>query len=299
MRLGEHPGATAITSKGWWLAHKWLLLRRTSQLGVLSLFLLGPEFDIWLIKGNLTSSLILDVVPLSDPYVLLQSLFAGHKLLNTALSGGAIVLAFYLVFGGRLYCSWVCPVNMLTDTAAWLRRRLLIKGGAHFSRNLRYWFLAMTLIVAMASGSIAWELINPVSMFHRGVIFGVGLGWLVVLSVFLFDLLISREGWCGHLCPVGAFYSLLGKCAILRVSAAARERCDDCMDCFIVCPEPQVIKPALKGGVHSSAVILSHNCTNCARCIDVCATDVFKFSTRFYVNSATKNSKVCRIKEVT
>ena len=298
MSIAEQPGTSAIATKGWLSAHKWLLLRRSSQLTILLVFLIGPWFGIWIIKGNLASSLILGVVPLSDPYVLLQSLFAGHKLAATALSGGAIVLAFYLLFGGRLYCSWVCPVNVLTDAATWLRRRLQIKGGAHFSRNLRYWVLAMTLVVAMLSGSLAWELINPVSMFHRGVIFGIGLGWLVLLSVFLFDLFISREGWCGHLCPVGAFYSLLGKAAVLRISAAARERCDDCMDCFIVCPERQVIKPALKGAAHSSPIIISHQCTNCGRCIDVCARDVFKFSTRFNTTLSTNDSKVARIKEV-
>jgi ferredoxin-type protein NapH len=54
------------------------------------------------------------------------------------------------------------------------------------------------------------------------------------------------------------------------------------MDCFAVCPEQQVIKPALKGASKGlGPVILSGNCTNCGRCIDVCARDVFKFDVRF------------------
>jgi ferredoxin-type protein NapH len=49
-----------------------------------------------------------------------------------------------------------------------------------------------------------------------------------------------------------------------------------------VCPEPLVIKPALKGADHGiGPVILSPNCTNCGRCIDVCSKDVFVFATRF------------------
>jgi len=32
----------------------------------------------------------------------------------------------------------------------------------------------------------------------------------------------------------------------VRVAAPNRKACDDCMDCFAVCPEPQVIRPALK-----------------------------------------------------
>ena len=48
-------------------------------------------------------------------------------------------------------------------------------------------------------------------------------------------------------------------------------RHNDCMDCFEVCPEPQVIRPALKGeGKGVGPVILAPSCTNCGRCIDVC-----------------------------
>ena len=54
------------------------------------------------------------------------------------------------------------------------------------------------------------------------------------------------------------------------------------MDCFEVCPEPQVIRPALKGAATGAGpVILSPDCTNCGRCIDVCSKDVFRFGTRF------------------
>jgi len=131
---------------------------------------------------------------------------------------------------------------------------------------------------------VLWELINPVSMLHRGLIFGMGMAWTVVLTVFLFDLFVTSRGWCGRLCPVGAFYSLLGRWSPLRVAATKRSACNDCMDCFEVCPEPQVIRPALKGeGKGIGPVILAANCTNCGRCIDVCSKDVFRFGGRHAV----------------
>jgi ferredoxin-type protein NapH len=263
-------------------AYKWLLLRRLTQLVILSLFLLGPWFGVWIVKGNLASSLTLDVLPLTDPYVLLQSLFAGQTLETAALTGAVIVLIFYFIVGGRVYCSWVCPINIVTDVAASLRDRLNIKGGTSFSRATRYWLLGISLVVAWLTGTIAWELINPVSMVYRGLIFGMGLAWGIIVAIFLFDLFMSKRGWCSHLCPVGAFYSLLGPFSLLRVSASKRDQCDDCLDCFRVCPEPQVIKPALKGAEQQiSPVILSPNCTNCGQCIDVCDRNVFNFSTRF------------------
>jgi ferredoxin-type protein NapH len=282
MEPGGRPGAEAIAQKGWLAAHRYLILRRISQLGILALFLLGPLAGIWIVKGNLASSLTLDVLPLTDPLVLLQVLISGHLPESAAIVGASLVLGFYLLVGGRVYCSWVCPINIVTDTAEWLRRKLKIKNSANFSSKTRYWLLGGILLVAAVSGSVAWELINPVSMVYRGLIFGMGLAWGVVAAVFLLDLFVGRRAWCGRLCPVGAFYGLLGEGAVLRVSAARREQCDDCMDCFAICPEHQVIRPALKGADKGvGPVITSGNCTNCGRCIDVCARDVFELTTRF------------------
>jgi ferredoxin-type protein NapH len=289
--LKARVGASAVESKGWLLANKWLLARRFSQLSILALFMLGPWFDIWLIKGNLNASMTLDVLPLTDPYVLLQSVVAGHTPETIAIIGALIVLLFYFIVGGRVYCAWVCPVNMITDAAHWLREKTGISGASHLSRTTRYWLLGATLLLALLTGSIAWETVNPVSLLHRGLIFGMGAAWLVVLAVFLLDFLVSRRGWCGHLCPVGAFYSLLAIRSLVRVRADAREQCDDCMDCFMVCPEQQVIRPALKGAESNiGPVINSPNCTNCGRCIDVCAKNVFRFGSRLHnVSNNTKS----------
>ncbi len=275
------PGAEAIAAKGWLRAHKWLLLRRLSQFGILALFLVGPWFGWWIVKGNLSASLTLGVLPLTDPFVLAQSIAAGQWPYREALIGGGIVLAFYLLFGGRLFCSWVCPVNLVTDAAAWLRRGLGLKGGKAPALATRYWLLGFVLVAAFATGSLAWEWVNPVSMLHRGLIFGFGLAWGIVGGVFLYDLLIAPRGWCGHLCPQGAFYGLVGRTATVRVSAARRSACNDCMDCFAVCPEPQVIRPALKGVGQDHPLILDGDCTSCGRCVDVCGQDVFRITTRF------------------
>jgi len=275
-------GADAVRAKGWLRAHQWLLARRASQFAVLALFLAGPWLGYWIIKGNLNYSLTLGVLPLADPYVLLQSLVAGHRPERNALIGAALILVAYFLVGGRAYCAWVCPVNVVTDAAHWLRARLGVRGGARLSHATRYWILATTLTLALITGTIAWELVNPVSMLHRGIIFGIGAGWIVIAAVFLIDLFVAERAWCGHLCPVGAFYSVVGKFSPLRVSAVRREQCNDCADCYAVCPEPLVIKPALKGAEQGHGpVILSPNCTNCGRCIDVCSKDVFAFATRF------------------
>lgn len=283
MSARPHPavGLEARRAKGWLRAHRYLLLRRASQIGFLALFLTGPWIGLWIVEGTLAGSLTLGVLPLTDPFVALQSLVAGHWPAATALLGAGIVLGAYALVGGRAYCAWVCPINPVADAAHWLHRRLGLTKGWSPRRQTRLWLMATALAVSALGGTIAWEIVNPITMLHRGLVFGIGAAWVLVALVFVFDLVVSRHGWCGHLCPVGAFYGLVGRASLLRVGAVDRAACNDCMDCYAVCPESHVIAPALKGGPGSSPVILAPDCTNCGRCIDVCAEDVFAFTHRF------------------
>lgn len=281
MSTAKQPGALSEKRKGWFAANRWLLLRRGCQGVLLALFASGPLAGLWIFMGNLAASRLFDTVPLADPFILLQSLAAGSVAAGSGFSGALLIACLYLVVGGRAYCSWVCPMNIITDTAAWLRQRLDMPEGTHLHRSLRYWIMVMVLVITAITGILAWELINPVTLLHRGLLFGMGLAWTIPVAIFCFDLFMSKRGWCGHLCPVGGFYSLLGLASLVRIRAAGRDRCSNCLDCYAVCPEPQVIAPALKGKDGQSPVILAANCTNCGRCIDVCAEKVFSFGSRF------------------
>lgn len=275
-------GVRASQQLGFLTAHKYLILRRISQLTILALFMLGPLFGIWIIKGNLSASLLLETIPMSDPFVLMQSFVAGHLPATTALIGALIISVSYFVFGGRVFCSWVCPVNLITDSAHWLRRKLKIRTSTKLSPNIRWYLLLLSLVLPLFTGVMMWEQINPVSLLHRGLIFGMGFGWLLLTAIFLLDFLIVEHGWCGHICPMGAFYNVLGKKSIIRIDASDRDKCDQCMDCFAVCPEPQILKGPLFGEAKGIASLIdTGDCTNCGRCIDVCSEKVFKITNRF------------------
>lgn len=280
------PGQEAIETKGWLKAHKWLFLRRAAQLIFLGIFLIGPLTGYWLVKGTIASSMTFDVLPLTDPFIFLQGLLAGHSFEQNAIIGAVIVLAAYMIVSGRTYCSWVCPINVVTDAANWLREKLGIKKGMRLYKNARYWAVLAVLTASLVSGTVAWELINPITALHRGIVFGTlfagGLAWVLVAGIFLFDLVIAKRGWCSHLCPVGAFYGLVGTYSPLKIAAANRKACNDCMDCYAVCPDNHVITPALKGEDKGlGPIIQSRDCTNCGRCIDVCSKDVFTFCNRY------------------
>ncbi|MBE2896914.1 quinol dehydrogenase ferredoxin subunit NapH [Pasteurellaceae bacterium HPA106] len=277
----EHAGREAREKLGFWRANRFLLLRRACQLVILAMFLSGPYFGFWILRGNYSGSLLLDTVPLTDPLMLAESFATGYVPVLSAVIGGLIVIAFYALVGSKVFCAWCCPVNVITDVAAWLRRKLNIRQTAKLNRTLRYAILVMILLGSAITGTLLWEWINPVAALGRALIYGFGATTWLLLALFLFDLLVVEHGWCGHLCPIGAAYGVIGAKSLIRVKVIDRARCDRCMDCFNVCPEPHVLRSPLFGKAQESQLVLSKDCISCGRCVDVCAESVFTFSTRF------------------
>jgi len=107
-----------------WNNYRYLLLRRTTQIGIMFLYFGANAWGWDILIGNLSSSLLFGMIPMSDPYAALQMLAAGAIMATDLLIGVAIITFFYAVVGGRVFCSWVCPVNPITDLANYLRRVL-------------------------------------------------------------------------------------------------------------------------------------------------------------------------------
>lgn len=256
--------------------NRYRILRRIVQVSLLALFWAGNAYGWKVLQGNYSSSLFLGTVPLADPFALLQIFATGTITAAESLLGGAVVLVFFAVIAGRAFCSWVCPVNMVTDLAGTVRDGSIGRApGLSLSRNARYWVLGLSLALSAALGIAAFEWISPISALHRGVIFGMGAGWVVVAALFLFDMFVVRNGFCGHLCPLGAFYSLAGGRSMVRV-VHRRDRCTSCMRCIELCPEPQVLPMVGK----RDGAVTSGECTNCGRCIEVCPEDAMRFGLR-------------------
>ena len=248
--------------------YRFLIARRFTQLSIIALYILANVYGINILMGNLSSSLVL------------QMIFAGAIISFDIALGALIISIFYFILGGRAFCSWVCPVNIITDSANYLRRVLKfdeVQKKQPATRNLRYWLILISFIISYFMGVAAFELISPVSMVHRGLIFGLGFGLATMIVIFLFDLFVLKNGWCGHICPLGGFYSLIGRFSLLRVHHNS-EKCTACMKCKVVCPEIQVLHMIDK----SSEPVLQE-CTLCARCIEVCEDDALNFELRNYM----------------
>ena len=277
VRLYTPPATLGGKLWGW----RYLILRRVTQIGVLLLFF-GTLHWGWrvmgqpVLRGNLSASELLGVIPLADPFAVLQQLVAGFSLHTTVLLGAAILLVFY-ASAGRVFCAWICPMNLVTDLANWLRSKIGMNDLFRLSRTTRYWILGMALVLSAWMGVAAFEWVSPISMLHREIIYGAGLGLTAALGIFILDLLILKHGWCGHLCPLGAFYGLLGRRALLRVRFD-EPTCTRCGECARVCPEPHVLN--LKKAAETGRVDFGE-CTNCARCIPICPENSLDFAWRW------------------
>lgn len=258
-----------------WLAiyqRRWLLSRRAVQLVVVLAFVVKLIEDEPVAIGNLSSSIWFGWLTLTDPFVMLQSMLANANMLSigfasSALIGALIVGGFYAFFGGRIYCSWVCPINLLTDAAFWLRQRLKIKQNITFSRELRVAILVLSLLLSALWGTLAWEAVNPITLFQRELMWTSGAGVIFLAALFLFDLFVTRRGWCGHLCPVGGFYAFIGRFGRVRVTADQSKSCSGCSACIRACPEPHVLAPLIA----QEALSVTHgDCTRCGACLDQC-----------------------------
>lgn len=107
--------------------NKYLILRRVVQALILLLFVSSSYWGMKILMGNYSSALVMEMFYLADPYTMLQVLFTGFIPSMELIVGAVIISLFYAVLGGRLFCSWVCPLNVVTDFSSYLRKRFKIK----------------------------------------------------------------------------------------------------------------------------------------------------------------------------
>ncbi len=271
---------------------RFLILRRCIQLGILSTFFICNYYTINFFNGNLNSSKIFWIIPMSDPLsiaqIFLSGAISGIAIGSEALVGLLVALIIYGLFFGRGYCAYVCPMNIITDFANFLRRifGLNTNKKINITRKSKYAILALSLILSFILAVPAFDLISPISMLHRGIIFGMGFGIFGILSVFLFDLFFIKNGFCGYICPLGATYSLIGKYSLIRIKHN-KNNCTKCNKCILICPEPQVLDLIGK----RSGSINKIDCMKCARCIEVCDDNALKYGIFDFKNIRSNNEK--------
>ena len=118
----KDAGLEARQKLGWWHAYRFLILRRISQLSIILMFLSGPIWQVWILKGNYSSSMLLDTVPLTDPLITAESLVTGYLPEITTIIGALVIVISYAIVASKAFRSWFCPMNIVTYASASLRR---------------------------------------------------------------------------------------------------------------------------------------------------------------------------------
>ncbi len=241
---------------------------------VTSPFVTDPASQLDAIKGNTWSGNFFGY-KISDPLAVAGQMAASISVYWPFFLSGLIPIVLTIIFG-RFFCGWICPANFLyelnTALSLWLQKMGIRAGKRHFDRRLKYLVLALGLGVSAMTGSVLVSMIYPPAIVGREIYFSIALGGFGAGLVFfvltlLFDLLVSRRGFCRYVCPGGALYSLLGHFRLFRIKRIV-ENCNDCAKCNAVC----------EFGLDPLRDDFGQECNNCTACIAICPTDALTFN---------------------
>lgn len=210
---------------------------------------------------------------------------------QSAWSGAVPRFPFYvtgllLLFGlffGRFVCGWLCPFGLVQDVLHRLPVPKLAKRPWMRSLSrLRWAMLALVVfgpVAAFFSAGVGKPLfcayVCPAGMLEgalplmalRPAYFAAS-GWLTVWKGVLLAavLLVSASVYrpfCRFLCPLGLWYGLWNRMALLGIAVDAA-RCIRCGKCASVCP----MDARIAGDAH---------CISCGRCVSSCPTGAVAF----------------------
>jgi ferredoxin-type protein NapH len=260
--------------------HKWRKIRWTGLLSFNFLFFASFFFDIQILEGTLSGSRLLGF-HLIDPFAALQIILASKIIMVNLIIGVATILVFYLMFGGRSFCSWLCPYHFLAELGEKihkvLKKKKIVKSRT-FDRKIRYYFYGIFSLLALITGFTVFETINPVAITSRFIVFGPSLMLVWVVALLIFEVLYSRRAWCRYFCPVSVSYQFIGLISPLRIKWD-KKKCSNCKRCQRVCLVPHVLNACVNQG--RSEYVNSSACTRCGLCIDICDDEALGYGVKY------------------
>ncbi|PCK07910.1 MAG: (4Fe-4S)-binding protein [Alteromonadaceae bacterium] len=236
-------------------------------------FTMDPENDLDALKGTTWSGQLFGL-KITDPLAIVGQMSAGLEVYWPFVLTGLIPILLTMFFG-RFYCGWICPATFLyelnSNFALWLKKIGVYTGDRKFDRRIKYLILLLGIIASTITGTIIFASLYPPAVIGREIYFSIALsgfggGTLFFMATLLFDIFVSKRGFCRYLCPGGALYSLLGRFRPIRIQRVV-ETCNDCEKCNAVC----------EFALNPMRDDFGQECNNCTACIAVCPQDALTF----------------------
>lgn len=214
-----------------------------------------------------------------------------------------VALAVLTLVFGRIYCSVICPLGILQDLLARLRRKKNKYSYSKEIRWLRYPVLVAFVVAVLAGVGSLFQLLEPYSAFGRIAtmvlqplwmlgnnvlgflaeradsyafytvdvwmkslpVFIVALVTLVVLAV-----LAWRGGrtYCNTICPVGTILSFVSRFSWLKIRFD-EDKCRNCSMCSKNCKAACID--------YKTHTVDYSRCVVCGNCIDSCKFGALKY----------------------
>jgi len=268
------------------LAHKkesyrWRKWRWTSIILINLLFVISYHFDVQLVEGALTASRFVGF-HMADLNAALQVVLAFKELLINLLIGIVTVAFLWWLAGGRGFCSWACPYHLLAELAEMLHLKLAARGIVRdhpLHRGTRTILYVIFAALAFITGYTVFEVVSPVGILSRALIYGVLAGLIWVGLLLLIEIFFIRRFWCRYICPIGLTYGVIGSVSPLVVSYDL-DKCLHEGECRKVCLTPHVLEMTKKNRAEEPLMDVGADCTRCAMCIEACPTGALKFRIR-------------------
>ena len=173
----------------------------------------------------------------------------------------------------KSFCSWVCPVGLISETLARLGRKIF---GRNFLvwrwldrplQSLKYLILGFFVwaIFTMSAESLQAFIQSPynkVADVKMGLFFlNLGQVGIAVIVILTLGSVLVQGLWCRYLCPYGALLGLFSWMSPVRIRRTA-ESCIDCSLCDKAC--------MARLPISELSVVRSVECTGCVDCLAVC-----------------------------
>lgn len=267
--------------------------RRFVQFGFLAVIIwIGIKFSIFVNQLERGAEQVISRPPGVESFLPISSLMSLKYWILTGKFNHVHpfgVLVFIVILATafllkRGFCSWVCPVGLLSEYLAKIhvlifdRPRNLPRWLDYPLRSLKYLILLFFLwavLVQMNVIDLQKFIYSPYNKVAdiKMLLFFINMSSFtarVLIGLALLSILV-RFFWCRYLCPYGALLGLTSWASLFKIRRNP-DTCTDCRECTKACP--------MNIKVHKEKVVMSDECNACLQCVAVCPVEnTLTFST--------------------